>query len=214
MPPKRAESSNGAPAASPSTGEQSGLAGGTVSWQKLLEFLARDGSNPEEAYRRMREQLIKFFAWRGSHNGDDLADETLTRVALKLTRDDVQAERPAAFVIGVARMIDLECKRREGRWVAFTDGVAANDPPPPGEGKEQLLAALRRCLQELSAADRRLLLRYHEPRGEQRAAIRQAIADELNAALGALRVRMHRMRLQVEACVERRLAAASGNVGA
>jgi DNA-directed RNA polymerase specialized sigma24 family protein len=161
----------------------------------------------------MRARLIKFFAWRGSHNVEDLADETLTRVAMKLTQADIEAERPAAFVIGVARMVDLEYKRREGRWVAFTDGMASGDPPATTGDQDQRLAALQKCLQQFSATDRRLLLRYHEPRGERRAAVRQAIADELHAALGALRVRMHRMRLQLEACVSRQLAAAAGSMG-
>jgi hypothetical protein len=86
----------------------------------------------------------------------------------------------------------------------------AGDSHAPTESKEQLLAALEKCLDDFSEADRRLLLRYHEPRGEQRAIIRQAIADELKAALGALRVRMHRMRLQLEGCVSRRLKASAG----
>jgi DNA-directed RNA polymerase specialized sigma24 family protein len=180
-----------------------------AAWQKLLEFIAREGGEPNEAYRSMRRRLLKFFAWRGSHNVEELADETLTRVALKLAQAEVQAPSPVAFVLGVARMIDREWKRREGRWVGLGDATVDAVPTVSDAGKERLLAALELCLQQLSDADRSLLLRYHEPRGERRAAVRQAIADELATALNALRVRMHRMRLQIEDCVQRRVAAGS-----
>src|SRR5262249_14452534 len=134
----------------------------------------------------------------------------LTRVALKLGQSEVQEEHPGAFVLGVARIIDLEWTRREQRWVVFNDATVGAAPAASDDDRKQrLLAALELCLQQLSEADRSLMLRYHEPRGERRAAVRQAIADELATALNALRVRMHRMRLQVEACVERRLAAGS-----
>src|SRR5690242_11962133 len=83
-----------------------------MSWQRLLAFIAAEGDEPAQAYQHMRRRLLKFFVWRGNHNADELADETLTRVAAKLAQADVQAERPAAFVIGVARLVDLEWKRR------------------------------------------------------------------------------------------------------
>ena len=201
MTPKRAASDDEAP---PPPSAADGPA-----WQKLLDFIAGEGDGPEDAYQRTRARLVKFFAWRGSHDVEELADETLTRVARKLGQDGVQAERPMAFIIGVARMIDLEQKRRQGRSVTLSEGAA--ETPAPSQRKEELLAALERCLDKLSADDRQLLLRYHEPRGERRAAVRQVIADELGTALNALRVRMHRMRLQVEACVERCLASPSGS---
>jgi DNA-directed RNA polymerase specialized sigma24 family protein len=205
MSPKRAASSDGA-AVSPDPPP-----GDAIAWQKLLEFIARESESPEAAYHALRERLVKFFLWRGSPDAEELADETFTRVALKLAQTEVQAERPAAFVLGVARMIDLEWRRREGRWVTFSEATAPAELPAPDENKERLLLALENCLQELSEKDRSLMLRYHEPRGVECFAIRQAIADELATGLNVLRVRMHRMRMRVEACVERRMGAATGS---
>jgi DNA-directed RNA polymerase specialized sigma24 family protein len=181
-----------------------------AAWEKMLAFIDCEGLGPTEAYRSVRARLLKFFAWRGSYNVEELADETLSRVAFKLAQSEVQADRPVLFVLGVARIVFLEWKRREGRWVTFDDDTSSGvEPALFDDDKERLLAALELCLQQLSEIDRRLMLRYHEPRGERRAAVRQAIADELATALNALRVRMHRMRLQIEACVKRRLAAGS-----
>ncbi len=179
----------------------------SAAWQKLLAFIANEGDGAEDAYQTARARLVKFFAWRGCRNVEDLADETLTRAANKLAHADVQAERPMAFIIGMARIIELEWRRREGRWVSFSESSAESEPAAtPSPNKEQLLAALERCLEKMDAADRQLLLRYHEPRGERRALVRQVIAEELSMAVNALRVRMHRMRLRVEACVERHRA--------
>jgi len=177
------------------------------SWARLLEFLAGSGAPPSEAYERMRARLCKFFAWRGAHAADELADETLTRVAMKLTQSERDGERPEAFVLGVARMIHLEWKKRQGRWVAYDERVAEPAAPTPREGgPDEWLMALEECLQTMSDGDRSLLLRYHEARGQARGLVRQALADELAIALSALRVRMHRMRQQMEDCVQARLA--------
>jgi DNA-directed RNA polymerase specialized sigma24 family protein len=207
MPPKHAGSSDGTIASPPDPPRVP--VRDAAAWEKLLAFIDCEGVGPNEAYRSVRARLIKFFGWRGSHNVEELADETLSRVALKLGQSDVKAEKPVSFVLGVARIVFLEWKRREGRWVTFDDSTVGAAPALSDDDKERLLAALELCLEQLSEADRLLMLRYHEPRGERRAAIHQAIADELATALNALRVRMHRLRQTVEACVERRLAGGS-----
>src|SRR3954452_4990243 len=91
---------------------------------RLLEFLAGSGLPPSQAYQRIRTRLCQFFAWRGAHGTDELADETLTRVAMKLSVAERDREHPEAYVLGVARMVYLEWKRREGRWAAFDERVA------------------------------------------------------------------------------------------
>jgi len=106
-----------------------------LAWERLLDFIACEGADPQDAYRRMRERLLKFFAWRGSSNAEELTDEALTRVAARLLEGEVRAERPAAFIIGVARMIDLEGKRRERRWVPFDESIGADEPPPTSESQ-------------------------------------------------------------------------------
>jgi hypothetical protein len=94
------------------------------SFARLLEFLGSSGVPRSMAYERIRTRLCKFFAWRGAHAAEELADETLTRVAVKLTESERYAERPEAFVLGVARMIHLEWRKRQGRWVTFDDRTA------------------------------------------------------------------------------------------
>lgn len=132
-------------------------------------------------------------------------------LAWQLAQTEVQAERPAAFVLGVARMIDLERRRRDERLVTFSDATAPATPPAADDVEEPMLAALGKCLQALPEKGRSLMLPYHEPRGVERSAVRQAIADELATGLNVLRVRMHRLRLRLEACVEQRLRAANGS---
>src|SRR5262249_52293462 len=85
-------------------------------WHRLLQFLAADDPEPSQAYERMRIRLVKFFGWRGVRAADELVDETLTRVAMKLSQARIDGDRPAAFVLGVARLVFFEWARRESRW--------------------------------------------------------------------------------------------------
>jgi RNA polymerase sigma factor (sigma-70 family) len=174
-------------------------------WQRLLEFLAASGPDPSQAYERMRTRLVKFFGWRGVRTADELVDETLTRVAMKLPLAQIEGDRPAAFVLGVARLVFLEWMRRESRWERLDDVEVGAAVPAAQDAQNEWLAALEQCLQRLPQEERRLLLRYHEATGQERGTVRQAIADELAISLGALRVRMHRVRLQLEGCVRERL---------
>src|SRR5215468_1793303 len=174
-------------------------------WQRLLHFLATDGPEPSQAYERMRTRLVKFFGWRGVHAADELVDETLTRVAMKLPHAPIDCDRPAAFVLGVARLVFFEWMRRQSRWERLDDVEARAAVPPAQDAREESLAALEQCLQRLPEEERLLLLRYHEVTGQERGTIRQAIADELAISLGTLRVRMHRVRQQLEGCVRGRL---------
>jgi RNA polymerase sigma factor (sigma-70 family) len=174
-------------------------------WQRLLDFLAAEGLDPSQAYERMRTRLVKFFGWRGVQTADELVDETLTRVAMKLPHTQIDGDRPAAFVLGVARLVFLEWMRRESRWERLDEADAGAAAPAARDVQEEWLTALDQCLQRLPQDERLLLLRYHAATGQQRGTVRQAIADELAISLGALRVRMHRVRLQLEDCVQGRL---------
>ncbi len=55
-------------------------------FETLLERLGEDKTQAAEKYEELRLKLIKYFVWRGVSNlfADNLADETLDRLAKKL----------------------------------------------------------------------------------------------------------------------------------
>src|SRR5215831_13213906 len=81
-------------------------------FEKLLEWLDRDRNRAGEKYEYIRMRLIKRFASRGCTEPEELADETLTRVAHKLKQiSGAYIGNPASYCLGVANKIFLEYLR-------------------------------------------------------------------------------------------------------
>jgi len=147
---------------------------------------------------------------RGCAGAPELADETLNRVAAKLAAgEQIHTDEPRRYAFGVARFVYLEAVKRTARHVpaersdsAVAEASAAEDTA----WREARLAALEACLATLPPRTQQMLLRYHDDDGRQRIDQRKRLADELGIALNALRIRMHRVRVQVEDCVRSRLA--------
>jgi len=167
---------------------------------RLLHVL---GPNPERAgeeYERIRRSLIKLFGLQGEAFPEDLADETINRVALKLREGvSIAAADPARYFFGVARFVLLEERRRERHRKDLAGSLAAL--PPPDAVDEGVLLALQECLDKTPPLERRLLLRYYQGDGASRIENRKALADELHVPMNALRIRVHRLRERLERCV-------------
>lgn len=190
-------------------GEPEPRAGGIAAgaWSDLLAFLSRGHGDPGAAYEELRSKLQFFFEWKGCPGAPELADETLNRVAAKLAAgEDIQTDEPRRYAFGVARFVYLEALKRDAR-IAPGEHDAPAAPADPGDParREARLAALEACLETLPPRTQQMLLRYHEDDGRQRIDHRKQLADELGIALNALRIRVHRVRAQIEACVRVRL---------
>lgn len=179
------------------------------SFTQLLEFLDRDRDRAASAYDLLHRKLIKFFDWRGSPDPEHLADLTLNRVARKLEEGTVvRSPNPAAFVLGVARMVFLEESRRVARQEQvephfFVDQV--DDGSGPDDEEEVRMRILEKCLDNLDQEGREFLLRYYAESGGTKIALRKQIARDLGVSSGVLRLRAHRLRQRLEACVSSRL---------
>jgi len=163
----------------------------------LLGALDADRDRAADEYEKLRDRLIGLLRWWGASQPEDLADETLDRVARKIQEGVSVAEGSlGAYVRGVARMVFLEWTRRPRAERAAVEAVSVS----VGEDHEAL-TRLDECLAVLSADERRLLLRYY---GEGRAAdVRRQLAGELGLSSTALRIRAHRLRSRIEAGMKR-----------
>jgi DNA-directed RNA polymerase specialized sigma24 family protein len=100
----------------------------------------------------VRGRLVRFFEWRGAQVPEDLADETLERVARKLAVgtpiDDLRK-----YIFGVARFVAREALRPVkpepsgalGEETSQETG-AANDPDDDEERRRTLEVAWGACL--------------------------------------------------------------------
>ena len=165
-------------------------------FDRLLGWLDADREAAGRRYEAIRLRLIKIFTCRGCSEADDLADETINRVTAKLGEiAKTYAGDPALYFYGVAQKIHLEYLRKSR---------AREIPPPPipANNIEEEYACLEQCMERLPQQNRTLVLEYY--REEKRAKIdhRRKLAEKLGIAVNALRIRAHRIRLQLQQCVQ------------
>lgn len=177
-------------------------------FDQLLNWLDADRDSAGSKYEKIRVRLIKIFACRGCGEADDLADETINRVTLKLGEiAESYSGDPALYFYGVAQKVHLEYLRKkplvqESSQVGREPGGQTAWPSEPVDDIEQEYACLERCMDRLPPENRRLVLEYYQE--EKRAKIdhRKMLADQLGIAVNALRIRAHRIRSQLQQCVE------------
>lgn len=166
-------------------------------FERLLAALDPDRERAAIAYERLRHRLIGLLRWWGASTAEQLADETLDRVARKLTEGAaISSGSLGAYVRGVARLVFYESGRERLALAPLSGDEPATVPLDDLRGAGE---CLDRCLASWPVTDRDLLLRYY---GAGRASdVRKGIADELAISITALRIRMHRLRTRLEGCV-------------
>jgi len=181
----------------------------------LLAWLDEDRGRAGEKYESIRHSLIKIFAWRGLNDAEDLADETINRVTLKV--DGLIGSYkgdPTMYFYAVAKNLMLEATKSRQRHqrmpLAALKSLAAG--PDSDELEAELRAeALDRCLSKLTKEHRRLLINYYREQKESKITRRKAMAKTLDLRGNTLRVRVHRIRAKLEGCVRSELAHLRGD---
>jgi DNA-directed RNA polymerase specialized sigma24 family protein len=167
---------------------------------RLLAALDADRDRASVAYGQLRERTAGLLRWWGASDAEELADLTLDRVARKLEEGVSIANGSfAAYVRGVARMVFYESRRRPRLQRADALYLA-----PQTSSDSDLLDCLELSLAALDPYDRNLVLRYYDE--GKPAEVRRLLAEELGLTMPALRIRAHRLRVQLERCVQRRRA--------
>jgi len=173
----------------------------------LLDWLDSDRQRAGHKYEAIRLRLIKIFTGRGFWEAEELADETINRVVARVTdvAPDYQGD-PALYFYGVSQKVQLEYLRKSRlREPEAAVDVIANSPSAAGTGLagdgQPEFDCLERCLEHLPPENRKIVLEYYQQ--EKRAKIdhRKRLATELGIAVNALRIRAHRIRRTLEACV-------------
>ena len=169
-------------------------------FRQFLDWLDGGVDSGGENYLEMRRRLVSYFDRKRCAAADDLADETLARVARRLvdqgTIDDVA---PAHYCYIVAKYVFLESWRHP-EHVPASDLLPATEPDSHA-GREALLVCLDRCLGALPEDERELILDYYHD--DRRAKIdgRRARAARLGITPNALAIRACRIRARIERCV-------------
>jgi hypothetical protein len=178
---------------------------------RLLLRLDSDKTSASRKYEELRRSLVKFFDWNRSLRAEELADETLNRVAGKLKAEEIQDVH--AYALGVARYVLMEdCKRyrREGSVEEIVGGmdsisIRENTEREIVEHIDQqiMIACLRDCRSKLRPSDSVFVVAYYSADGEKQKVHRERLAKTEVMTMTALRTRANRLRDKLEQCVIR-----------
>ena len=176
--------------------------------QAFTKLLAKLSADPEIAggeYEELRRRLIKFFEWRGSFFPEELADETLNRMARKIDEGEAIEKNVIAMALGVARFVFLEALKHPGNKRAALEELALGGAPTESRGDDDDLCVmcLRECLGGLSEENRELIIEYYQGEGRAKTEVRKTLAGKLGISLNALFSRAKRIRDKLEQCVTR-----------
>jgi len=163
----------------------------------LLAWLAPNRDQAGQKYEEIRQRLIRIFTARACNEAEDLADETINRVASKLPQiGDAYSGDRALYFYAVANNVHLEFLRRKpppAVVVLSDDSLEA----------EKRFRCLETCLENLSADNRELVIQYYQDEKLARINQRKILAQRLGVAPNALRIRACRIRASLLKCVEK-----------
>ena len=185
-----------------------------AAFEQLLSSLSPNRELAAEKYEELRRALLTFFEFRGSHDPAEETDETINRVARRLSEgQSIFTENPANYFYAVARNVWRERLARPQREISLE--VAGGQEPaiPSPEDlrdqaeqrawQEQRLRCLDEALQQLAPADQELIRAYYVGEGRAKIEARRALAQRLGIAPNALRIRACRLRDRLEQLVGR-----------
>jgi RNA polymerase sigma factor (sigma-70 family) len=177
----------------------------------LLIRLHPDRESASQAYQELRGKVITFLEGRRCAFPEELADETLNRVARKLV-EGVPVADLNRYALGVARNVLQESYRQPARATLSLDEL-----PPQSDLKasreaeraredaaeeEQRLDCMRRCLHELPADQHDLLIEYYQDEKRARIDHHKEMAERLGLTPNALYLQVHRLREKLASRLE------------
>lgn len=173
-------------------------------FEKFLAVLATEREAAGEQYELVRLKLVKYFELRMTANPDDLADETIDRVARRLAGGErIASPEVMRYVYGVARNVLLESWKSEQRQKKIVEfPQPANDDFDRELGDRQL-DCFQECLAQISPDSRGLLLRYYQHTGRAKIDDRLVLAQQVDIPVNALRIRIHRIKGELQRCTEK-----------
>jgi len=165
-------------------------------FDRLLDWLDADREQAGVIYERIRWRLVAILASRGCLTPEEVADETIDRVARRVVdiRNTYTGDK-AIYFLGVMNNVHHEYLRRPSlpRLVEPEENI---------EAKERTHRCLDQCLDKLAPYSRQLIERYYTENKQAKIDLRKRIARELGIKATTLRLRALRIREKLQTCIE------------
>mgnify|MGYP000893565519 CR=1 FL=1 len=185
---------------------------------RLLAALHPERAQAAEQYEHIRQSLLVFYTFRGAPDPLELADETINRVARRLTEgQEIFTQNPVSYFYGVARNVWREVVARPVLNQPLDDPLPLDKQISlnPHEllmqaedrrAFEHRLNCLEKCLLKLPPQDRDLMLAYYQGTGSAKIENRQDLATQFGISLKTLRNKTSKLRSELATCVRNCLA--------
>ena len=176
------------------------------SLEEILAWLNPDREVAASIYVQLRHDLAKLFSYKRCADPEGLTDEVFDRVAKKLNKVRPNYEGdPRHYFRAVANNLVKETLKTARIQVSI-EGVDL--PEQKATATEEETAAereecLQSCLQKLSLENRKLIVAYYAKEKQARIDNRNKLAQQLGISLENLRVKVYRIRVSLQECIER-----------
>ena len=179
-------------------------------FDEILAWLNPDRELAASMYVQLRHDVARIFLWNRCSDPEGLTDEVFDRVTRKVhDLRQTYAGDPRLFFYGVARNLVKETAKKVKTYASFDAAgailrvgtqVEENEKEESAHAREHCLQV---CLKKLSSEQRRLILDYYSMEKQGKISNRVKIAKALGLSLETLRVRVYRIRVTLEECIER-----------
>jgi RNA polymerase sigma factor (sigma-70 family) len=176
------------------------------SFEEILAWLDPDREVAATMYVQLRHDLANIFKWRACSDPEGLTDEVFDRVAKKVHEvRPTYVGDPRLYFRAVANNVV-----RENLKNVKTQGSLDDDElPEPITAKceeDDMLdmeECLQSCLPKLSPKNRKLIVAYYAKEKQAKIDNRSELAQQLGISVETLRVKVYRIRVSLQECIER-----------
>lgn len=168
---------------------------------KFLAWLNPVDEKAGEEYERLRFRLITFFSNRKCRFPEELTDETINRIVIKLA--DSKIEKKLAYCYGVARNVFMESLRKEKNHDVLDETkIEAEDEEKEEKEDGRDKICLDKCLKKLPKENRNLILEYFSESKQAKIDLHKMMSSALKISKTALRMKILRIKKKLRVCIE------------
>ncbi len=176
------------------------------SFKILFAALASEADESTVKYTELRNSLVRYFQIKGDADADEAADETLDRVALKLSQN-APVDNVTNYSFGAARLIFLERLRKAEKTFKAEREFYKHRTSDENAAPQDDFRFFRECFDRLNEPERRILIDYFADLPFFKLTdYREKLSREYDVSLINLRVKIYRLRVRLEDCLKNKLS--------